>query len=102
MCLCAQINDYMTTFDQYSFLWKEDLQAVYGRFMSSSPTLEAFEAELKKWVGTVAAAACARAQVHVSQGSPASLEPRSACMPLTGRAAACARVTWVRACHLQG
>jgi len=44
----VQINDYMVTFNQYSFLWKEDLQAVYGRFMASNPTLEGFEAELKK------------------------------------------------------
>mmetsp|Transcript_5388 Transcript_5388/g.12712 ORF Transcript_5388/g.12712 Transcript_5388/m.12712 type:complete len:4322 (-) Transcript_5388:507-13472(-) len=46
----SQINDYMTTFDKYSFLWKEDLQAVYGRFTATSPTLEAFEAELKKYM----------------------------------------------------
>jgi hypothetical protein len=38
----------MQTFERYSFLWKEDLQAAYERFMRSNPTLEAFEAELKK------------------------------------------------------
>jgi dynein heavy chain, axonemal len=43
-----QVAEYMATFDRYSFLWKEDLQAAYERFMRSSPTLEAFEAELKK------------------------------------------------------
>lgn len=46
----AQVSEYMETFNRYSFLWKEDLQAAYERFMKSNPTLEAFEAELKKWV----------------------------------------------------
>jgi len=55
----TQINDYMRTFEQYSFLWKEDLQAVYARFMSTNPTLEAFEAELKKWVLPVGMLVCA-------------------------------------------
>lgn len=43
-----QVYDYIETFNRYSFLWKEDLQAAYERFMKSNPTLEAFEAELKK------------------------------------------------------
>lgn len=42
--------EYIATFDKYSFLWKEDLQAIYDAFMRTNPTLEAFEAELKKYM----------------------------------------------------
>nr|Q39575.1 RecName: Full=Dynein gamma chain, flagellar outer arm [Chlamydomonas reinhardtii]7KZM_C Chain C, Dynein gamma chain, flagellar outer arm [Chlamydomonas reinhardtii]7KZN_C Chain C, Dynein gamma chain, flagellar outer arm [Chlamydomonas reinhardtii]7KZO_C Chain C, Dynein gamma chain, flagellar outer arm [Chlamydomonas reinhardtii]8GLV_AD Chain AD, Dynein gamma chain, flagellar outer arm [Chlamydomonas reinhardtii]8GLV_AX Chain AX, Dynein gamma chain, flagellar outer arm [Chlamydomonas reinhar len=46
----TQVGEYIRTFDKYDFLWKEDLQAAYDHFMRSNPTLEAFEAELKKYM----------------------------------------------------
>ncbi|GFR42148.1 hypothetical protein Agub_g3000 [Astrephomene gubernaculifera] len=46
----AQVTEYIRTFDRYEFLWKEDLQAAYDQFMRTNPTLEAFEAELKKYM----------------------------------------------------
>ncbi len=46
----AQVTEYIRTFDRYDFLWKEDLQAAYDHFMQTNPTLEAFEAELKKYM----------------------------------------------------
>ncbi|PNH08753.1 Dynein gamma chain, flagellar outer arm [Tetrabaena socialis] len=46
----AQVSEYIGNFDRYEFLWKEDLQAAYDQFMRSNPTLEAFEAELKKYM----------------------------------------------------
>uniref|UniRef100_A0A383W453 AAA+ ATPase domain-containing protein n=1 Tax=Tetradesmus obliquus TaxID=3088 RepID=A0A383W453_TETOB len=45
-----QVAEYLSHFDKYAFLWKQSLQATYEAFMATSPTLEAFEAELKKYM----------------------------------------------------
>ena len=40
----------METFNRYDFLWKANLQKAYDQFMQTNPTLEMFEAELKKYM----------------------------------------------------
>lgn len=40
----------MEAFNKYDFLWKADLQQAYEKFMRTNPPLEAFEAELKKYM----------------------------------------------------
>lgn len=42
--------DYINTFSKYDFLWKQDMQEEYKSFMAQNPSLEAFEAELKKYM----------------------------------------------------
>lgn len=43
-----QVYEYLETFSKYNFLWQGDKAAAYAAFMQKSPTLEDFEAELKK------------------------------------------------------
>ena len=45
-----QVMEYVSTFGRYDFLWKLDLAAEYATFMKSNPTLEQFEAEMKKYM----------------------------------------------------
>jgi dynein heavy chain len=45
-----QVMEYINTFSKYDFLWKQDMQDEYKKFMSLNPSLEAFEAELKKYM----------------------------------------------------
>jgi len=45
-----QVDEYMETFNRYDFLWKANLQKAYDAFMQTNPTLEMFEAELKKYM----------------------------------------------------
>eukprot|EP00898_Chlorokybus_atmophyticus_P005691 jgi/Chlat1/6122/Chrsp409S05665 len=45
-----QVSTYISTFSKYDFLWKRDLQAEYAQFMSTNPSIEAFEAELRKYM----------------------------------------------------
>ena len=45
-----QVLEYINTFGKYDFLWKQDMQDEYKKFMSLNPSLEAFEAELKKYM----------------------------------------------------
>jgi len=45
-----QVMDYINTFSKYDFLWKQDMQSEYKRFMDKQPSLEAFEGELKKYM----------------------------------------------------
>jgi hypothetical protein len=47
--LSDQVSEYISTFDRYKFLWTQDLQATYDAFMRTAPSLEAFEAELRKY-----------------------------------------------------
>lgn len=48
--MVLQVTDYISTFNKYGFLWKESLQVAYEKFMAANPALEAFEAELKKYM----------------------------------------------------
>lgn len=41
---------YISRFDKYTFLWKQNLQEAYQAFMSTNPSLEDFEAELQKYM----------------------------------------------------
>eukprot|EP00741_Cyanophora_paradoxa_P017811 tig00021017_g17202.t1 len=45
-----QVFEYLESFRKYDFLWKEDMQASYQEFMKKNPSLEDFEAELKKYM----------------------------------------------------
>jgi dynein heavy chain len=44
-----QVHEYIHTFVKYDYLWRDDKKAAYEAFMSNSPSLEDFEAELKKY-----------------------------------------------------
>ena len=46
----TQINDYLTTFDQYNYLWQNDKQKAYDTFMKTEPDIESFSKELKKYM----------------------------------------------------
>lgn len=45
----SQVAEFLAGFDRYKFLWTQDLQAAYDAFTRAKPTLEAFEAELRKY-----------------------------------------------------
>ena len=36
----AHVLDFISTFDQFGFLWKQDLATEYASFMATHPTLE--------------------------------------------------------------
>ncbi len=36
----AHVNDFISTFDMFSFLWKQDLATEYAAFIATHPTLE--------------------------------------------------------------
>jgi len=44
-----QVYEYMHTMTKYDYLWKDNKKAAYNAFMSKDPSLEDFEAELKKY-----------------------------------------------------
>ncbi|DBA69380.1 TPA: Dynein gamma chain, flagellar outer arm [Trebouxia sp. C0005] len=44
------VLEYISSFDKYKFLWQKDLATEYAAFMSTSPSLEDFESELKKYM----------------------------------------------------
>ena len=45
-----QVFEYLETFSRYDWLWKDNKEAEYAAFMREGPSLEDFEAELKKYV----------------------------------------------------
>lgn len=47
----TKVDEYMSKFMRYDFLWKINLQEVYDKFIKTGPTLDAFE-------GACRAAAC--------------------------------------------
>eukprot|EP00762_Andalucia_godoyi_P000483 ANDGO_03248.mRNA.1 Dynein gamma chain len=48
--LKQQVYEYLQTFRQYDYLWKDNKQEAYSEFMKNQPTLEDFEGELKKYM----------------------------------------------------
>ena len=44
------MHEYLDDFMRYSHLWKADKQQAYVSFMKTMPSLEAFDAELRKYV----------------------------------------------------
>jgi len=46
----SHVNDYLTTFDQYNYLWQNDKQQAYDAFMKTQPDIEGFSGELKKYM----------------------------------------------------
>ncbi|GMH97336.1 hypothetical protein TrST_g8180 [Triparma strigata] len=45
-----QVHEYLQTFKKYDWLWKDDKEHAYQKFISSNPKIEAFEAELQKFM----------------------------------------------------
>ena len=45
-----QVFEYLERFLQYDWLWKDNKNTAYDAFMRKKPTLENFDAELKKYV----------------------------------------------------
>lgn len=48
--LKQEVYDYLQTFRQHDYLWKDNKQEAYAAFMKQRPTLEDFEGELKKYM----------------------------------------------------
>jgi dynein heavy chain len=46
----SAVLDFVGTFGRYDFLWKLDLAAEYAAFVRTSPTVEGFEGELRKYM----------------------------------------------------
>ena len=44
------VLDFVATFSRFDFLWKLDLAAEYAAFVRTQPTVDAFEAELRKYM----------------------------------------------------
>ena len=45
-----QVSDYLQTFIQYDWLWKEDKDAAYKSFIKQKPALDDYRVELKRFV----------------------------------------------------
>ena len=45
-----QVSDYLQTFIQYDWLWKEDKDAAYNTFIKTKPALDDYRYELKRFV----------------------------------------------------
>ena len=45
-----QVHEFLSTFMKYEYLWVDNMADAYAQFMAKNPTLEDFEAELKKYV----------------------------------------------------
>ena len=45
-----QVFEYLRTFTKYDYLWKDDMSSAYNKFMEKHPTLEDYDAEIKKYV----------------------------------------------------
>ena len=45
-----QVLEYMESFRQYDWLWKNDMNAEYSAFTKTNPTIEHFEAKLKYYM----------------------------------------------------
>ena len=44
-----QVLEYLHTLSKYDYLWRDDKKAAYEAFMAKNPSLEDFEAELRKY-----------------------------------------------------
>jgi dynein heavy chain, axonemal len=45
-----EVKSVLATFRKYDWLWKEDMELEYSRFMRTNPSIEDFEAELHKFM----------------------------------------------------
>jgi len=43
------VSEYLGSFGQYDWLWKDDKDAAYRKFVETNPTLEAYEEQLKSF-----------------------------------------------------
>ena len=48
--LRKQVNEYLSQFKKYEYLWRLDKEEEYQKFMQTNPTLEDFESALRKFV----------------------------------------------------
>jgi dynein heavy chain len=46
-----QVHDYLLRFREYDWLWKDDMELEYRKFMIKKPAIEDFENELKRFMG---------------------------------------------------
>lgn len=46
----AQVFEYLSGFRKYDWLWKEDKDVQYKRFVASNPAISDYEAELAKFM----------------------------------------------------
>jgi len=46
----AEVEEYLTTFMRFSFLWEKNLQQEYTTFLKRDPSLEDFDDELCKYL----------------------------------------------------
>jgi len=44
------VRDYLSQFSRYDWLWKDDMELMYRRFVEKQPNIEEFEAELSRFV----------------------------------------------------
>jgi len=49
-----QVHDYLIRFREYDWLWKDDMELAYRKFMLKKPAIEDFESELKRFMGVEA------------------------------------------------
>jgi dynein heavy chain, axonemal len=49
-----QVHDYLLRFREYDWLWKDDMELAYRKFMMKKPAIEDFESELKRFMGVEA------------------------------------------------
>lgn len=47
---CPQVFEYLSDFRKYDWLWKEDKDVQYKRFVASNPAISDYEAELAKFM----------------------------------------------------
>ena len=45
-----QVHEYLKTFRKYDWLWKDDKEHAYGKFIERNPSIQDFEAELQKFM----------------------------------------------------
>ena len=45
-----QVAEYLRVFTPYDWLWKDDMEAQYRKFMMHNPSIEDFEGELKRFL----------------------------------------------------
>ena len=45
-----QVAEYLKVFKPYDWLWKDDMEAQYRKFMMLNPSIEDFEGELKRFL----------------------------------------------------
>ena len=48
--LRSQVAEYLAQFHRYDWLWKDDMEVMYRKFIDKNPKIEDFEGELRKFL----------------------------------------------------